>query len=562
MGATKALPNIEQPVRNYPTLNMKDLNDSINAYPNANVATDKYLIENAYFNNANHSQVASLTGEYLDKTEFTHNNMVPFFGGKIRGQIYGNNRAESILDNMIGTGSQVIQKMELAPLFRPEENVQWSYGAPNSNDFYQSRVNDVLKQSNVKPFESEHVGPGLDQGYSKEGSGGFNSGMEAREKYMDRNVDELRVATNPKIEYCLDGHEGPSYSHIQRPGILGKVEKYLPDRYFVQTQDRWLTTTGQEKGQTLQPIQQVGNPHRSQCTMEYGGIASARAEHLRPIAQTNFLPTKRQVLDTQDIGICSAQSRGDESKNNMSLKSFTNYANNRSTTAPQRMFGSSFNRELGAVIAPMMDILNPVRRNEYTENTGLRAFGDPGTTVPDTYVYNPKDVAPTTIRQTTMYAPNFNINNQKDSGQGGYQVKDIKINPNQRDSTSISYYGDAGGASTGWGATSQEAGRAFCTSDFKELTLPNTIQHGNMNLFHGQVPNCCIVKNDCDRENNRMWVPSGIPGQGFTKEMMGDSRPAMQQVYTQVTEERNTNDILNAFKSNPYTQSLSSYALM
>ena len=70
---------------------------------------------------------------------------------------------------------------------------------PNQNDFYQSRVKPSMKIANVKPWEEVRVGPGLDQGYGSQGTLGFNSGMEAREKWIDRGVDELRVKTNPKL---------------------------------------------------------------------------------------------------------------------------------------------------------------------------------------------------------------------------------------------------------------------------------------------------------------------------------------------------------------------------
>jgi hypothetical protein len=89
--------------------------------------------------------------------------MVPFNGGKVKGRTYDMNINESVLDNMIGSGSQVIKKIEQAPLFKPQENMQWAFGAPNSSDFYQSRVNPGMKISNVKPFESEYVGTGLNQ---------------------------------------------------------------------------------------------------------------------------------------------------------------------------------------------------------------------------------------------------------------------------------------------------------------------------------------------------------------------------------------------------------------
>ena len=55
----------------------------------------------------------------MDTEQFKHNNMVPFNGGKIRGQIYNMNINQTLLDNMSGSGSQMIEKIEQAPLFKP-----------------------------------------------------------------------------------------------------------------------------------------------------------------------------------------------------------------------------------------------------------------------------------------------------------------------------------------------------------------------------------------------------------------------------------------------------------
>ena len=200
--------------------------------------------------------------------------MVPFNGGKIKGQTYNMNVAENILDNMIGTGSQSIKKVEQAPLFKPEQNMQWNYGMPNQSDFYQSRVNPGMRNSNVKPFDSINVGPGLNQGYSINGSGGFNSGMESRDKWLPKTVDELRVDTNPKLEYELTNHEGPANSFIKSvptSQMLGRIEKQRPDTYFINSQDRWLTTTGAEKGETLRSIQELGLIKRNDIVTNYAG---------------------------------------------------------------------------------------------------------------------------------------------------------------------------------------------------------------------------------------------------------------------------------------------------
>jgi hypothetical protein len=36
-------------------------------------------------------QIASLTGNYLDNEQFKHSNMVPFNGGKVKGNTYNSN---------------------------------------------------------------------------------------------------------------------------------------------------------------------------------------------------------------------------------------------------------------------------------------------------------------------------------------------------------------------------------------------------------------------------------------------------------------------------------------
>ena len=181
------LPNTDVPPQNYPIMNNKELIDTVQEYPNPNTATDKYFNQNVYQQKEragvpisnNIQQFFSLTGDYMDTKMLTHNNMVPFNGGKPRGQIYNNNNAETILDNYVGNGSQVIKKIEQAPLFKPQENVQWTHGMPTMSDFYQSRQNPVNRNNMVKPFETVRVGPGLDKGYTADGSHGFNSGMES-----------------------------------------------------------------------------------------------------------------------------------------------------------------------------------------------------------------------------------------------------------------------------------------------------------------------------------------------------------------------------------------------
>jgi len=552
------LPNTNIPVQNYPVTNIKALSNNVNGYDNPNQATDKYFDQNNYENKQNAGvkvgnniqQVYSLTGNYVDTSNFEHNNMVPFYGGKIKGQVYNVDTAETLLDNMIGSGSQVIKKIEQAPLFKPQDSMQYANGAPNMSDFYQSRVNPAMKNSMVKPFESVHVGPGLNQGYSNQGSLGYNSGMEARDSWLPKTVDELRVSTNPKMEYTLENHQGPSYSHVQNVGKIGTVEKNHPDTFFIQNQDRWLTTTGQEKASMLRPVQEDRSTTRSVTTQSYTGVA-APSEKNAGYAESNYEKAKRQELATNDVGHSTAMNRGPNHNNDNFHKSHTNYTNNRAISRQPDTLRSGFSGAIGAVVAPLMDIFRPSRREEYDSN--IRIYGDAVSKNEQHYVVNPGDVPITTVKETTLYAPNFYVGNQVEGG--GYMTAEQQAISNQRDTTLCGDIGNPGGNSSGWGNMSYSAAYMQTNNESKEQVAVSRTNHGNTQVFN-QKMNVNIARIDSDRDNTRMFVPTNMPQMPISKEMYGKINSSSQQYDQNIACTRINPDLLNAFKSNPYTHSL------
>jgi hypothetical protein len=560
--STNYLPNVDPLVQNYPVLNKKELLDNTSAYLNPNSATDKYFNQNLYQKQEQSGakigndiqQIYSLTGNFVDSTNFEHNNMVPFFGGKIKGQVYNENMAETVLDNMVGTGSQMIRKTEQAPLFKPQDNTQWSRGAPNMSDFYQSRVNPGTMNSMVKPFESERVGPGLGKGYTTEGSNGFNSGMEDRNAWLPKTIDELRVATNPKVEYSLDSHEGPSYSYVQNRGIIGTVEKNNPDKFYIQTQDRWLTTTGQEKGEMLRPIQEVPVTDRSTLTKSYTGIASITSDN-PGYAPKNYSQSKRIQLKTSDVAQSCAQGRGPHNDKDNALRSHTNYSTNRALLKQPDTMRSSFSGAIGAVVAPLFDIFRPTRKDETMNN--VRIYGDAGSSVPDSYIINPNDITPTTIKETTIYSPNFYVGGQKEGG--GYTVNAQQPIYNQRDTTNCNTFGIAGGDSSKSGdMIYSDVYKTQQNNDKKEPMIESRTNHGNTQIFNQHMHLSSGSKFDSDRNNNRMFVPTNMPSMPSNIEIYGKTNMSNHPQIHNMACERIQPDILNAFKSNPYTHSLTS----
>jgi hypothetical protein len=552
------LPNTNVPPQNYPIMNNKELIDNVQEYPNPNKATDKYFNQNVYEQKQragvpisnNIQQFYSLSGDYMDTKMFTHNNMVPFNGAKPKGQIYNNNNAETILDNYVGNGSQVIKKIEQAPLFKPQENVQWTYGMPDMSDFYQSRQNPVNRNNMVKPFESIRVGPGLDKGYTADGSHGYNSGMEARDKWLPKTVDELRVATNPKQEYDLNGLQGPAQSVIKNVGIEGKVEKYRPDTFFINTQDRWLTTTGAEKAGQLVPDYIVKPSTRNETTTYQHGTPNA------VLKTASYVPTrheqsKRTQLEGFDVGhsVATKSAPLQHLAVDNHHSSHTNYENNRSVNQQPQTFGSGFSSAIGAVIAPIMDILKPSRKEEYTCN--MRVYGNIAGEVPGNYVMTPGDIPNTTIKETTLYQPNGYINNQKDNA--GYLVTDQQPIACQRDTVNHDHFM---GMSSKHGNRQYDAVYRQTNNEAKEKSIAGRVNQGNAKHFNTQI-NVTMSRLDSDRENNRLWAPQSVIPNGPSVQTYGKAN--MPQYYDNcIGCDRIAPDLLNAFKENPYTHSLTS----
>ena len=556
---TNYLPNNIIPAQNYPVENLNEVADNVNKYPNPNTATDKYFNQNAYEQKERKGvsvgqdpqQIYSLTGNYLDSEQFKHNNMVPFVGGKMRGYTYDTKFTEVILDNLVGSGSQSIKKIEQAPLFKPEANMNWAYGTPNNSDFYQSRVYPAMKNNHVKPFDSLYVGPGLDQGYGVNGSNGFNSGMEARDKWLPYTVDQLRVATNPKLEYELTNHEGPAESVIKNVGILGRVEKQRPDAFFINTQDRWFTTTGAEKGERLRPIEEMGVIRRNDVKTDYVGPAGT-VEHQATVAPSNFEPSKRLQLPAADVNHSNAVGRGPV--NEKRIESFSNTPNNRSTVKQPQTMRSGFSSAVGAVIAPLMDVLRPSRKEEIMGN--VRVYGDAAPIVPNGYVINPLDATPTTVKETTLYSPQFNISNQKESLYvNNYTPMDLT----QRDTTSCNYMGSAGGQATQYGDMNYESAYMQHNNDIKSSTIGNRPNQGGTQLFNQQM-HLTTIKSDSDRLDGRINPAySHVSQRPPSVNTYGAVRAP--QYYNECAScDRIQPDILDAFRSNPYTFSLTNTA--
>ena len=311
----------------------------------------------------------SLTGEKVNVTSLSHNNMTPF----LKKNVTQNTNVENmypILDNISGINSLKPQKQEVPCMFKPEINAGGNIcGMKNNDDFFKSRIEISEIANNFFPIEKIRVGPGLNQGYGSESTGGFHQG-DTLEYSKPRNLDELRSKINQHQKYF----EIPVKGHIKGPdrrGEIAPMTKQRPDTVFEQTEDRWLKTTGANSKDTLRPAQNIRPTTRQESHIEYTG----------PIARSEL---------NQGIN-------DDYGKSKIIL-----YDNERETTE-QRTVVTNVTSIIKALVAPVMDALKYTNK-EYTVEAA-RGVGNPSVQIPSKpTLYDPVNhIMKTTVKETTIH---------------------------------------------------------------------------------------------------------------------------------------------------------------
>jgi hypothetical protein len=565
--ANQYLPNTHVPNKNYPVQNQPiDSNSKnyIKQYLNPNQTTDKFFDNNTALTNIRANNVNkefnSLTGNKVEIDRFQHNNMVPFFGSTIKGAQVDSNH-HSILDNHQGSGSQNIKKVEQAPLFKPADNVQLTHGAPNITSFVQSRQLPSTKMANVLPWEQQKVGPGLGLGYTTEGADGFNSGMMDRKAWQPPTVDELRAQTNPKVTYGLFGHEGPAGTKIQNLPIQGKVEKNRPDTVHALGPEHWLTTTGSTLAQAQIPQQMISDTDH--CTTEYYGPGGVASDSKASYMKSHHEAPHRQELCGPHLNPVGAAGQGAANDNDYGAKGYKIPKNNRQVSCESHNNGivGGINSTFKAMMAPIVDALRPTRKEDVINNAN--ALGNVQAMVPSLPLTNPGEKLRTTNKEMTSDKIGLNYLNVSNvtSAEGGYQVTQPLIKDQQRNSCNSSSLGFVG--NTAMGSSQMDVTAWNMQHNNVNKTYQNWPMPGGTSIFNPNA-NIEITKKDKNRVNNRLQcndfilpppdMDVGIP----SAETYGKIH--MPQQYDQsVNAERMNPDILSAFKSNPYAQSLNSY---
>ena len=334
-----------------------------------------------------------LLGKMVRPDEFVHNNMIPFIKSR-NAQSTNPEAFQNQLERFTGVSEHYKPKRETPNFFTPQKDVGNVYGAQHAVDFEHERMPVPTAHKNVLPFKQERVGPGLGLGFTTEPKGGFHQ-YEARDYAMPKTVDELRVKSNPKVTYegrVVDGQKGAER------GKIGRVAKNKVDTYYKQTPDMYLKTTGAFLKEKQNPKVNAKATHRQSTTRGYKGIGydKGKQERIRSKVQEPF----RQQLDKLNKGHANAEYKGRGENFDHGKKSIMVYANERDTTA-EKTYEGNVTSLVKALMAPFDDIFRFNRKEYLVDNA--RSYGQMHAQIPSKQpVYDPNDVARTTVKETTL----------------------------------------------------------------------------------------------------------------------------------------------------------------
>ena len=506
---------------------------------------DKYFLNNINKENKNDNIFETLAGNQIKTSDLNHNNMNLFYSSKSNG--HNTIKESSILDNYTGQGTYDIKKDETAAFFKPESNIQNVYGNQNQNDFLQSRVNSSQRHANTKPWEEIKDTPGIGMKYDESSTQGLNNFNMKRDMYTPKTVDELRASNNPKMVYTLDNHMGPAINPITNMGHQGKIVKKTPDLTTMNSNLGMIAKTSGPNSHMRQSHQMLTNENRPSTSVEYYGVKGSGQDQPSYVSGTYMEPHKQQLSSPGPYNM-SIQGTNPTNTLNYNKGSYSVLNNNRSVT--QNSHFGNIGGLISNVVEPLVKGLRHSKKTNSVTNSNPSGNVNGGYRRPS--VYNPNESVSTTNRQ--MYEDKLSMNHlnvQKQDGTAYMNTRPL-LNDTQRSTLNQNQSGPA--ASSVKGRKNYDA--EYNQRNQNKVTACNVHSHGNMELFNNKVNMIETNKELCNDRQTPFYSPQMSQFEHPT-EVLGQFTNLPQE-YENKNQDTIDSSLLQAFKQNPYTQSLQS----
>ncbi len=543
-----------------------DSNVPMTEFRSDNTEADPNYIETDYV-------VSPLSGQRIPSNEFKHNNMQPFFGGRIK-QNMAPQANTQVLDMYNGNGSTQIKKREVENMF---ETSRAPYGNPfgmeDNTDFFQSRISSQapIVRNGERPFEPTKVGSGIGEKFGFAGKGGFQQ-LEINEIMRPKDTNELRVLSNPKETYNQPMVPGQHF--VGAPAAVndvGEVRKYKPDTFYIdESGERFFVTTGDLIKETVRSVQVLPHTTRPETSVEYEGIAASQDFGEGYVTGSYRMPMTQQYggAGYRNADMTSYYTKNvDGHEADYGKSSIEIRPNERNETSERVMALNTVPADNGLVTTHYTDDARPTRRGETTGN--IRMTGTPITyaeRAPAITVWDPKDIARTTVKETTIYLdrPGVAAAASAPNRLKVYDPDDI-ARPTQKAQLSAGLSWTGPGGNGAWGDSMDP------TAAYNMRTNPNKEQiargrkpiagSGNVATFNGDPGRQLSKKLDTDYINDR---PLAINRSIDVTPGVGDIGRVEYRVPLKldISRERNQYSSVEAVENNPLMQSLRKNAEM
>ena len=494
---------------------------------------DKYFMKDSTqkdttFNNGSDAAFTSLTGEKRMNKEISHNNMKMFYGSKSYGNLPDSSYENSTMDRYSGAGSLSIEKKEISSMFKPQSNIHNVYGSQNQSDFIQSRVNNSMRNANITPWK---------QVRDNKGELGLNWAMADRDKSMPKSVDELRVTNNPKSNYLLN-YQAPAYDP-KAMGTIGKMVKKGPDTYHVNNPLEMGNPHGRDKAMYSEPSQMVTDEQRDTTNVEYYGIRGTDDIGYTAKGKEGYVHKQSLPSDTV-LNFANSNLKPTDEKN-YGKSGYKAYTNNRDSNDTD-YFGSIQGAFLANIVNPLVKTLKHTKKKDTDAPlTNLKGSAK-------SIVFNPREHMPVTNREMNTEKIGLNHLTMERQSATGYLVANPYLPDTQRPSTNVESYGAANGIDK------QRSYGAEYNQRNIQKPYENRIPNGNDKKYQSDS-NFKVVNKEQSIQYQNVAMKTGTP----QVQLMGQQTKNVNH-YENRNESYNNEDMLKAFKSNPYTQPIGSVA--
>jgi hypothetical protein len=344
--------------------------------------------------NTDHQYYTSaLTGEKVMLENFTHNNMTPFFGGRLK-QNMNVEVNDSKLEMFTGTSKNTCDKDSERCFSDVHNNINDQ--APQYLSQFE-RMERPKVQNNVLPSEPVRVGPGYNKNdkFASSPSGGFQQNDMTHDAGLYKSVDDLRTKNNPKSTY--NGMVIPGQKESKR-AEQSKLRRNRVETFYEKDEEDLFKTTGAYTKEAMKPCIDVKNTARQETTVEYKGAVHDSTGSTQVKAEASG-PTKKKSLSMFGVRNTNVP-EGKKSDDDFGRKSILVYQNGRDVTSTKTREGS-ITTMIKSLITPIQDFMKPTQKQYMVHNA--RAFAGNVNGPNKLTIYDPNGVARTTIKETTIH---------------------------------------------------------------------------------------------------------------------------------------------------------------